>query len=522
MHLQPSKHEKKCKQELLNLNSANIYDAPHHKPIFMLNRLFLFKRVSSLLALTALFFCANARAVLDNGVDPANLGTGDWIYFLQSATSGQGGHAEEVTDVPSLMSFYKKHGIEWLAIKAGTGAEDFPADQPQFTKELVDAAHAAGIKIFGYTRSNGKNVPGEIELAAKIYNLGADGFILDAEAEWESSRLGDKGPELAVQLCSGIKERFPNKFLGHAPFPIISKHASFPYKEFGFYCDAVMPQAYWKSIGVTPTRMVEWMDEEWDSWQSSLRGKWIKAIKPLAPIGQGWSPTTNEIVTGEEITEFIAALNHDKHSPSPGGYNGVSYWRTDLHTKIMWKAIRTARIGHPETSPATIVKQSETPAHQPKQAKTTFENPNDFTLNSSSSNVVFSGAWHARATKDGKQESRYMAANAVSGKATATAEYHPLIRNTGYYDIFVWHRSNPKFSRNAPWVVTYKGESFTNHINQTQHGRQWVPLAESLHFSAGTNVVVSISNNSGESADRAIVADAIRFVRKEETPEDSK
>src|SRR5688572_16180385 len=92
--------------------------------------------------------------ILDNGVDPANLGKGDWIYFLDAAVKKLGGNVETVTNVPSLMKFYKSQGIDFLCVKAGTGPEEFPSEkEPQFTKELVDEAHAAGIKIFGYTRS---------------------------------------------------------------------------------------------------------------------------------------------------------------------------------------------------------------------------------------------------------------------------------------------------------------------------------------------------------------------------------
>src|SRR5215213_4859643 len=98
-------------------------------------------------------FTARAK-VMENGVDPEHLGTGDWIYFLSEATNRLGGNVDSVTNVPTLMSFYKSMGIDFIAIKAGTGALDFPsAEAPQVTKELVEAAHTAGIKIFGYTRS---------------------------------------------------------------------------------------------------------------------------------------------------------------------------------------------------------------------------------------------------------------------------------------------------------------------------------------------------------------------------------
>ena len=118
-------------------------------------------------------------AVMDNGVDPANLGLGQWIYFLKDATNQLGGNVDTVTNVASLMRYYRKVDIDYVVVKAGTGGIDFPPNNPQFTRELVKAAHHAGLKIFGYTRSDGKDVPGEIALANKIYELGADGFVID-------------------------------------------------------------------------------------------------------------------------------------------------------------------------------------------------------------------------------------------------------------------------------------------------------------------------------------------------------
>ena len=478
------------------------------------------RRVLPWCLLIFLFTHVAPAKVLDNGVDPENLGTGDWIYVLSAATRGLGGNVSSVTDVPSLMKFYREQGISFVAVKAGTGATDFPKENPQFTKELVEAAHAEGIKIFGYTRSDGKDVPGEIALARKIYNLGADGFIIDAEAEWEAAQLGDKGPELAIQLCEGIKREFPNKFLGHAPFPVISRHATFPYKEFGYYCDAVMPQNYWKSIGVSSKRMVDWMDEEWHQWQNSLTGRWKKAIKPIAPIGQGWDPAENKIVSGLEVMQFVAALNHDKNPVTPGGYKGVSYWRADLHTERMWKGISRAKIGDPSSTPESLLENIVEP--EPVIATTTpaatpakVENANDFVLDDSNSEVEFSGAWYIGKQKNGFYGSSYRCANAVKGEPTATATFHPLIRNTGYYDIYVWFRDHKNYSKSVPWIINYKGDSFTNLVDQTVEGNDWRLLASGLHFSSGTDVTITVGNNSGERADRVIIADAVRFVRKE-------
>jgi len=182
----------------------------------------------------------------DGGIDPWNLGKGDWIYSLSDATNKLGGNIPGVTNENSLMLFYKSQAIRYIIVKAGTSDALFNggSNRPQFTSNLCHSAHANGIFIFGYSRSYGSNLVGEIAIADHVFQQGADGFVWDAESEWESdnSWIGSNGPAKAWELCSTVRSNWPNKFLAHAPFPIISYHPSFPYKEFGFWCDAVMPQ----------------------------------------------------------------------------------------------------------------------------------------------------------------------------------------------------------------------------------------------------------------------------------------
>ena len=59
--------------------------------------------------------------------------------------------------------------------------------RPVFTSNLVNLAHANGLKIFGSNRSWGNDIPGEIGMADYVFTNGADGFIYDAESEWETS-----------------------------------------------------------------------------------------------------------------------------------------------------------------------------------------------------------------------------------------------------------------------------------------------------------------------------------------------
>ncbi len=317
-----------------------------------------------------LLICPVRAKIMDGGVDPANLGKGEWIYILSQATSGMNGHVPSVTDLTSMMTYLKNQGVEHLIVKAGDAGYDYPSSaNPQFNSSLVSAAHTAGIKIFGYTRSWGTNVAAEIALAARVYNLGADGFVIDAESEWESANLANN-TIAATNLCGGIKAQFPTKFLGHSPYPYISYHSSFPYKEFGYYCDAVMPQDYWNEISLvscSPSKMVSDMSSQWRTWQNSLTGIWTNAIKPICPVGSAWNSDCT--VTSSDIVAFVNALKADSNPATKGGYHGVNYWRAELQTSDMWTGVKNGDIG---TSPVILT--------QPQSITATNVNPTNVTF----------------------------------------------------------------------------------------------------------------------------------------------
>src|SRR5262245_15821370 len=220
----------------------------------MLAESLMAQRLSLAFARAVLLLCGLALSspvfgvIRDGGIDPSNLGKGDWIYAMADATNKLGGHVPSVTNETSLMLYYKSVGIRYMIVKAATSDRLFNGCYgfPQFTTNLVNTAHANGILIFGYNRSYGSNVVGEIAISDWIFHQGADGFVWDAEAEWESSSpwIGSTGPGKAWQLCSAVRANWPTKFLAHAPFPIISFHSSFPYKEFGYFSDTIMPQIY--------------------------------------------------------------------------------------------------------------------------------------------------------------------------------------------------------------------------------------------------------------------------------------
>ncbi len=437
-----------------------------------------------------IFLASSSFATLfDGGVDSANLGKGDWIYFVSDATNKLGGNVPGVTNIPSFMAYEKSQGINYIIVKSGTGSTNFTGSgsTPQFTSNLVAQAHLAGLKIFGYTRSYGSDVPGEINNATYCFNLGADGYVLDAEAEWESSRpwIGTNGPALAIQLCQGIKNLWPTKFLAHAPMPIISFHSSFPYREFGYYCDTVMPQIYHFSFDMTPSAAIDWTDTEWRNFHNSLTGVWTNAIKPLAPVGQVYGPLAPPdaaTIPDKDVTEFVDYLSCDPNTVTMGGYKGVNFWRADLHGAVQWTNIKSSTIGD---MPGVI---------------------NNIVFDNRSAMVVGSWSTSTIATNKFGTDYRYKG----GGTGAAYIQYTPNILLAGNYKIYEWHTVGANRSVGAPFQITYNGGTTTVNVNQQNNDAQWVLLG-TFNLALGTGGFVRLLDTHADSA-QVVIADGLKFV----------
>ncbi len=297
----------------------------------------------------AIIFCllilSSSRAaatILANGVDPANLGQGDWIWEVPSCETALG-----VSTPQQVIDYEASNGMQWVCVKAGDGESVWS----QWNTAIINEAHAKGMKIFAWVYAYGNNsgqygsgastaVASEIYIATNALSIGGDGLIIDAEIEYETNatRVAD-----ASLYAHTIKSAYPNLFLAHAPFPYISDHSGFPYIQFGTNCDAVMPQVYWGDFAISLTNMVNDMDGEWSAWQRSLTGANTNAIKPIIPIGQGWN-VGSYVQTAADITNFAWLLKNDPVPASVTGYHGVSYWECSQHPTAGWQGLKASAI----------------------------------------------------------------------------------------------------------------------------------------------------------------------------------
>ena len=456
--------------------------------------------------------------IRDGGIDPHNLGKGDWVYFMSDATNKLGGNVASVTNENSLMLYYKSQGIRYFIVKAGTSDTFFNGTygSPQFTAALCNTAHANGMLIFGYNRSYGSNIVGEIAISDYVFNQGADGFIWDAESESGSAWIGTTGPSKAWQLCSTVRSNWPNKFLAHSPFAIVSFHSSFPYKEFGYWCDAAMPQIYHFSSQVnlkgSMSASINWTDVNWNNWQNSLAGipatninglmvYWTNSIKPLVPINDVYGPATGQSLAGgtgsplpnKDVQEFIDYLAADPNPVTTGGYKGANFFRTDLHDTVQWANIQQGTLGIYSNVVNNIV--MDDPASTKTGSWTSVR-------------TFYNNGFFGGAVETNSFGTNYLFK--AQGTGAAYVQFTPNIQSAGQYDVYEWHVQKTNASASVPVVINYNGGTITVPANQQVNSGIWNLLGR-FSFAAGTSGNIRISDAIPESTAVAI-ADGIKLV----------
>jgi hypothetical protein len=262
---------------------------------------------------------------------------------------------EKIKALDYIISTLKKANVDWVAVKLGDGRDFYPGrpklqnwlenqgylekkQDNETPEERERKACEAFEKVIAKFDENGIHVLGwqfvwgvhdgglektggtpeeEAEVAIKILNLsGISGFIVDAEAEDSYYDKRDK----AIAYMERIRAEHPDSFIAYCSFARVKAHEDFPYKEFGYYCNAFMPQCYWGERPTDPeTEMEIWLAQLnaqnlawWQDSENEKEGVVIKprdAVKPVIPVGMSYDiPERNglpkRITTPEEIEKF--------------------------------------------------------------------------------------------------------------------------------------------------------------------------------------------------------------------------
>ncbi|HEX8520860.1 MAG TPA: SdrD B-like domain-containing protein [Tepidisphaeraceae bacterium] len=305
-------------------------------------------------------------ALTATGIDPNNMGKGDFIWQIPTAMKNVGATSEQ-----EFAKVLKSAGFKWVIVKAGDGNDGPLLDYndgkgtptvggwTQFSREFIDTLHNEGIKVFGYQfvygggtvsgRSTSTFTSPELEkkVAKDILSLGADGLVIDAEGQFEAVA---NNAAIAEDYCKSVRDAYPGTFIALSSFPYISLHPKVPWETYSKYVDVHMPQAYWVTITRaqnSPEKMIADMDKEWKTLYDGFRAKGHpEYARPIVPTGQGYN-TGSEKTTSNMINRWYATLKNDAATASPGGYNGTSFWSLQSHTPDIWKGIVNNDIGNP-------------------------------------------------------------------------------------------------------------------------------------------------------------------------------
>ncbi|MFN8149740.1 MAG: polysaccharide deacetylase family protein [Solirubrobacterales bacterium] len=226
-------------------------------------------------------------------------GDASWIWYV-SASGGSGAAIGESA---------KRRGLGSVFVKSGDGGNYWS----QFSPELVDEIHAAGVDVCAWQFVYGNDPAREARVGARAVDAGADCLIIDAESDYQGKYAA--ADTYITKLRRRIGADFP---LVLASFPYVDYHPSFPYSVFlgpgGAQYNA--PQLYWYAIGDT-------VASAFDHTYTFNR----PYDRPIYPVGQTYeNPPRKQL---EDFRRYARA----------SGSAGVSWWSWQETSGSEWRAI---------------------------------------------------------------------------------------------------------------------------------------------------------------------------------------
>ncbi len=241
----------------------------------------------------------------------------------------------------SMITTLESGGVTWIAVKlgdsnsfydaTGTGLYNWAATYGGFAA-VIDSFHTHGIKVYGwqyvYGTSKWSGGGTEAGVTNEILDIhGIDGFIIDAEVEFEASGM----TAVAAQYLNAVRAAHPNSFVALTSFARVTGQP-IPWTTFLSQCNANMPQAYWALRPTSVSSEFNAMRNDFESWERTwINQGYISSIKPIVPIGceNSQGETTYQMRYGD-IQQFC-------DSCLSSGYAGVSLWDYTGMDTMNWR-----------------------------------------------------------------------------------------------------------------------------------------------------------------------------------------
>ena len=216
-------------------------------------------------------------------------------FFIWKIPDCEGGDAKAIATVAKAARY------SHVPIKIADGAYPTnvdPKTNADYCPAVVSALHAKGIQAWGWHYVYGNNPVGEAQIAIKrVKELGIEGYVIDAEAEYKESGKDVAAKKYMADLRSGL----PNLPIALCSYRFPTLHPQLPWKIFLEKCDINMPQVYWQSAhnpGAQLTRTVK-------EFQAMTPYRPIIPTGPVYKVGD-WQPTQKDVI---EFMDTARSLN---------------------------------------------------------------------------------------------------------------------------------------------------------------------------------------------------------------------
>jgi hypothetical protein len=197
--------------------------------------------------------------------------------------------------------------------------------------------------------------------------------------------------------------------------------------------------------------------------------------------------------------EFIDYAAADPHAQTVGGYQGINFWRTDLHGSVQWSYIKAATSG----SFTGIV--------------------NNIVLDDGKASMV--GGWTAvkvfGATTTSPSyfgatgsDTNSFGTNYFSkghGTGSSYMQFTPNIVVPGDYNVYQWHPYVTNASSSVPHVFNFNGGSATVFANQQTNAGIWSLLGK-FNFTSGTSGMIRVTDAIAELSGSVALVDGLKLV----------
>jgi hypothetical protein len=245
-------------------------------------------------------------------------GKGMWIWKPDKSDGG---------NVAVIVARAKAAGLTHIYVRTGSTWDGF--DGGPFLDQLLPAAHAAGLKVYGWDFPKLVSVPDDVARAVAAVAHAApgghrlDGFAADIETKSEGTELT---PQAALAYGPALRQAVGPSYLLIAvvPNPTPQMLQKFPYELVVPSFDVIAPMVYWlnREPGYDVAAALEYLS---------------RYTKPVMPIGQAYDggPEGGRpgVPTRAELIRFMDVAKHF-------GAVAVSFWSWQHANPPAWDAIR--------------------------------------------------------------------------------------------------------------------------------------------------------------------------------------